>query len=106
MIGSPSNVCFSDRSSKVEMEVRAKFNLAKRFYITIKLPFVTGIPVTKNAASSNTADIRDENLLLQSWRVQKGKELNDFLGKSLNLENSLKSEVRLPSSKETIQLRR
>jgi len=25
------------------------------------------------------AGIRDENLLLQSWRVQKGKELNDFL---------------------------
>jgi hypothetical protein len=38
-----------------------------------------------------------------AWRVQKGKELNDF---PLNLESSLKSEVRLPSSKETLQLRR
>jgi hypothetical protein len=45
--------CFSESkvAKVVGLRVRAKFNLAKRFYITIKLPFVTGIPVTKNAVS-------------------------------------------------------
>ncbi len=32
------------------------------------------------------------------WRVQKAKELNDFLRNLLSFESSLKSEVRLPSS--------
>jgi hypothetical protein len=35
-----------------------------------------------------------------------GKRTERFSEKSLNLENSLKSEVRLPSSKETLQLQR
>ena len=35
-----------------------------------------------------------------------GKRTELFPENSLNLENSLKSEVRLPSSKETLQLRR
>ena len=35
-----------------------------------------------------------------------GKRTERFSEKSLNLENSLISEVRLPSSKETLHLRR
>jgi hypothetical protein len=35
-----------------------------------------------------------------------GKRTERFSEKSLNLENSLKSEVRFPSSKETLKLRR
>jgi hypothetical protein len=35
-----------------------------------------------------------------------GKRTERFSEKSLNLENSHKSEVRLPSSKATLQLRR
>ncbi len=46
--------CFSESkvAKVVVLGVCAKFNLAKRFFITIKLPFVSGIPVvTKNAVS-------------------------------------------------------
>jgi hypothetical protein len=35
-----------------------------------------------------------------------GKRTARFSEKSLNLENSLKSEIRLPSSKEILKLRR
>jgi hypothetical protein len=35
-----------------------------------------------------------------------GKRTERFSEKSLNLENSFKSEVRFPSSKETLKLRR
>jgi hypothetical protein len=46
--------CFSESkvSKVVGLGVRSKFNLPKRFFITIKIPFVTGIPVvTKNTVS-------------------------------------------------------
>jgi hypothetical protein len=39
-------------------------------------------------------------------RDAEGKRTERFSEKSLNLENSLKSEVRFPSSKETLKLRR
>jgi hypothetical protein len=45
--------CFSESkvAKVVGLRVRAKNNLAKRFYITIKIPFVTGIPVTKTRSA-------------------------------------------------------
>jgi hypothetical protein len=68
----------------VGLGVCAKNNLAKRFKFTIIYLYVSGIPVTK----TRSAKIQ----LISATRTS-----------SLNLENSLKSEVRFPSSKETLK---
>jgi hypothetical protein len=87
----------------VGLGVRAKFNLAKRFYITIIYLFVSDIPVTKTRSGKIHLISETRTSFCTS---AEGKRTERFSEKSLNLENSLKSEVRLPSSKETLQLLR
>ncbi len=64
---------------------------------------MTGIPVTKRGQLKYSRFPRREppSAIMTS---SEGKRTERFSEKSLNLENSLKSKVRFPSSKETHQL--
>ena len=64
----------------------------------------TAFPTWEMCATLGT---RVDSCLFLSVSVAsvEGKRTEQFSEKSLNLESCLKSEVRLPSSKETLQLR-
>jgi hypothetical protein len=92
--------CFSESkvANVVGLRVRAKNNLAKRFYITIKIPFVTGIPVTKTR--STKIQLISATRTSFCNRGECRREMNRrFSEKSLNLENSLNLRFGFPRVK-------
>jgi hypothetical protein len=86
---------------------RGQNKLAKGDCITTnKCLFVSENSSHKNSVKLNHNSFPRRELPSAIVTSAERKRTERFSEKSLNLENSLKSEVRFPSSKETLQLRR